>query len=55
MLDTIEYAVKPELNVEWWRVFDLFDTVELLQILLVDRNTSLPIGQTTKTFMLIFG
>ena len=55
LLDTIEYAVKPELNVEWWRVFDLFDTVELLQILLVDRSTSLPINQTTKTFMLIFG
>lgn len=55
LLDTIEYAVKPELNVEWWRVFDLFDTVELLQILFVDRNTSLPIDQTTKTFMLFFG
>lgn len=55
LLDTIEYAVKSELNVEWWRVFDLFDTVELLQILLVDRNTSLPVDQTTKTFMLIFG
>ena len=55
LLDTIEYAVKPELNVEWWRVFDLFDTVELLQILLVDKKTSLPINQTTKTFMLFFG
>ena len=55
LLDTIEYAVKPELNVEWWRVFDLFDTVELLQILLADRNTSLSINRTTKTFMLIFG
>ena len=55
LLDTIEYAVKPELNVEWWRVFDLFDTVELLQFLLADRNFSLPINRTTKTFMLIFG
>jgi len=57
LLDTIEYAVKPELNVEWWRVFDIFDTVELLQILLVERNTSLPIYKTTttKNFMLIFG
>lgn len=55
LLDTIEYALKPELNVEWWRVFDFFDTVELLQILLADRNTSLPVNQNTKTFMLIFG
>ena len=55
LLDTIEYALKPELNVEWWRVFDLFDTVELLQILLVDKNTSLPINRTTKSFMLLFG
>ena len=55
LLDTIEYALKPELNVEWWRVFDLFDKVELLQILLVDKNTFLPINQTTKKFMLFFG
>lgn len=54
-LDTIEYAVKPELNVEWWRVFDLFDTVELLQILLPDRNIFLTLNQTTKTSMLFFG
>lgn len=44
LLDTIEYALKPELNVEWWRVFDFFDTVELLQILLAGRNTSLPVN-----------
>ena len=55
LLDTIEYVVKPELNVEWSRVFDLFDTVELLQILIVDRRTSLAINQTTKTSMLVFG
>lgn len=55
LLDTIEYAVKPELNVEWWRAFDLFDTVELLQILLVDKKNSLPINQHTQTVMLLFG
>ena len=55
LLDTVECAVKPELNLELWRVFDLFDTVELLQILIVDRLTSLAINQTTKTSMLVFG
>ncbi|KAL9955722.1 hypothetical protein ACROYT_G037083 [Oculina patagonica] len=55
LLDTIEYAVKPELNVEWWRVFDLFDIVELLQILLMEKNNSLPINKATKVAMLFFG
>lgn len=48
LLHTIEYVAKPDLNVEWWRVFDLFDTVELLQILIVDKQNSLHISQTVK-------
>lgn len=55
LLHTIEYVAKPDLNVEWWRVFDLFDTVELLQILIVDKQNSLHISQEVKVLILIFG